>query len=235
VEKEKYEGGILVVKDSDLEVFIQHSNDVEGEGSEFLSSQGEKVEPVLDEVVRMESRQAELGVVNSEEVRNISVKQMMADTRYSARLHEKKVEKIQVNGASSKKRSLEDISLSNQNSFVVLSNDSIASIVGDMCIIVQPSDFDKVDLLRDIEIARNALKNPKLVAEENADESHQLDTVVDVGEVPLLEWLDENSEAEQFTLVQSRKKKKKSGILLSGKSYQRWPSEEKSKDNSFII
>jgi hypothetical protein len=38
VEKEKYEGGILVVKDSDLEVFIQHSNDVEGEGSEFLSS-----------------------------------------------------------------------------------------------------------------------------------------------------------------------------------------------------
>jgi hypothetical protein len=31
---------------------------------------------------------------------------------------------------------------------------------------------------------------------------------IEMDEVPLLEWLDDNSERESFTLVQSRKKKK---------------------------
>jgi hypothetical protein len=77
-----------------------------------------------------------------------------------------------------------------------------------MGIIVQPSDFDKVDLLRDIEIARNALKNPKLIVEEVVEESQLLENIGEAGAVHLLEWLDEDSEDEQFTLVQSRKKKK---------------------------
>jgi hypothetical protein len=33
-------------------------------------------------------------------------------------------------------------------------------------------------------------------------------------DTPLLQWLDEDSESEQFTLVQSRKKKKRQSITL---------------------
>jgi hypothetical protein len=133
---------------------------------------------------------------------------MMADTRFNAKLQEKKVGKIQVKCILAKKRSLEGTSLSDQNSFAALSNDNIANIAREMRIIVQPSDFDKVDLLKDLEIARHALKNLKMLIDENLDEPHQLEAIPEVGEIPLLEWLDEDSEAEQFALVQSWKKKK---------------------------
>jgi hypothetical protein len=95
---------------------------------------------------------------------------MMADTRFNAKLQEKKVGKIQVKCILAKKRSLEGTSLSDQNSFAALSNDNIANIAREMRIIVQPSDFDKVDLLKDLEIARHALKNLKMLIDENLDE-----------------------------------------------------------------
>jgi hypothetical protein len=47
----------------------------------------------------------------------------------------------------------------------------------------------------------------KIDGEIENDESGHID-------VPLLEWLDEDSEAESFTIVQSRKKKKKQAQFL---------------------
>jgi hypothetical protein len=142
----------------------------------------------------------------------ISDKQKISETRFSARLLEQKVEKTQVKYVSTKKRSLEGTSLSDQNSFAVLNNDVIADIAGDMGIIIQTSDFDKVELVKDLEIARHAIRNPIVLPDANMDDSSKLDGTYVQDEIPLLDWLDDDSEAENFVLVQYRKKKKKQGI-----------------------
>jgi hypothetical protein len=77
-----------------------------------------------------------------------------------------------------------------------------------MGFVIPSIDFDKIDLLMDIEVARHALykkqANPIPILEES-DKSESKEVISDV---PLLEWIDEDSENEKFTLVQSKKKKK---------------------------
>jgi hypothetical protein len=120
MEKNNNDGGVLVVKNKDLELHVHHVAEVEG--SELISSQGNSGVPLTDEVVvaytmqdhvqleqgfekddtsvmelqmvREESSQAELGVLKHERVSKISNKQMMSDTRFSSRLQEKNIEKI---------------------------------------------------------------------------------------------------------------------------------------------
>jgi hypothetical protein len=54
------------------------------------------------------------------------------------------------------------------------------------------------------------------------------------GDIPLLKWVEEDSESEQFTLVQSRKKKKKTYSEATRKSSKLEPCEE-SKNCSFCL
>jgi hypothetical protein len=58
---------------------------------------------------------------------------------------------------SSHKRSLEGTNLSSQNSFVVLDVECIAALAGDMGVVIPPLEFDKIELLKEIEVARHAL------------------------------------------------------------------------------
>jgi hypothetical protein len=58
-----------------------------------------------------------------------------------------------------KKRPLEGNSIPDQSSFAILSLDNIVNIAGEMGVVIPPEKFNKVDLLRDIEIARHALIN----------------------------------------------------------------------------
>jgi hypothetical protein len=68
--------------------------------------------------------------------------------------------------------------------------------------------------LKDIELARHALQNIKavdvLMKEMECTKSEE----VQHEEVPLLEWLDDDEENEQYTLVQSRKKRKRKFLEL---------------------
>jgi hypothetical protein len=67
--------------------------------------------------------------------------------------------------------------------------------------------FDTVNLMKDLKIARHALDKEKCALQLDPSEPCVAE-VVDKGVVPLLQWLDNDSEPESFTLVQSKKKKK---------------------------
>jgi hypothetical protein len=140
----------------------------------------------------------------------ITEAQKIPDTRFSGRIQAQKLEKCQGPTQSpSKKRNLEGTNLSNQNSFVVLGNSDIANIASGMGVVITSDHFDKVELLKDIELARHALQNIKVVDVLMKEMECAKSEEVQHEEVPLLEWLDDDEENEQYTLAQSRKKKKK--------------------------
>jgi hypothetical protein len=64
-------------------------------------------------------------------------------------------------------------------------------------------------LLKDLELARLSLHDKQKVPIPEIEVPENASIVDNVGNVSLLEWLDEDSENEKITLVQSKKKKKK--------------------------
>lgn len=58
-----------------------------------------------------------------------------------------------------KKRTLEGTDLDSHNSFVVLNNEDICDIAGDMGISICVNDFDITDMMKDLEVARHSLKD----------------------------------------------------------------------------
>jgi hypothetical protein len=69
----------------------------------------------------------------------ISDAQRIPETSFSSQLQAQKEEKINKKSmTSSRKRSLEGTKLSNQNSFVVLDVEYIASLAGDMGVLIPP-------------------------------------------------------------------------------------------------
>jgi hypothetical protein len=115
--------------------------------------------------------------------------------------------------SSTKKRSLQGTSLNNQNSFAALDNEVIADIAGCMGINVAKENFETFDLMKDIELDRHTLNNVKKDKIPDPNEGSKELNMIDE-EIPLLQWLDNDSEVEQFTLVQSKRKKK--GIVQLG-------------------
>lgn len=98
--------------------------------------------------------------------------------------------------SSSKKRNLEGTNLTNENSFVVLDNYEIANLTSDMGIVIQDFDFDKVDMMKDLELARHNLDNKsELVKDPNTSQS---DEVVNEDNMLLLEWTNAVSEEENL-------------------------------------
>jgi hypothetical protein len=69
--------------------------------------------------------------------------------------------------------------------------------------------------MKDLEIVRHALDKSKRVPILDPNSLVHVDEVAPKDDIPLLEWLENDSESEQFTVVQSKKKKNlKSQILL---------------------
>jgi hypothetical protein len=101
----------------------------------------------------------------------------------------------------SKKRNLTSTNLTDKNSFVVLGSDYIAEIAEGMGVRIPIDKFDTIDILKDIEVARHALDKKKSVIsiQEIEDEIPKEDN--NIRDIPLLEWLDEDSKEEKFTLV----------------------------------
>jgi hypothetical protein len=82
-----------------------------------------------------------------------------------------------------------------------------------MGVVVQKENFDTIDIMKDLEIARVTLNKNKIVpCPDNCEEVKPVDEIQQE-EVPLLEWIKNGSEAEHFTLVQSKKKRNKKSQL----------------------
>jgi hypothetical protein len=47
--------------------------------------------------------------------------------------------------------------LYNQNSFSILDNDEIAKLAGDMGVLIHEENFDTIDIMKDLEVASQAL------------------------------------------------------------------------------
>jgi hypothetical protein len=65
---------------------------------------------------------------------------------------------VEKNEAMCKKRNLEGTNLSTQNAFFALSQDAIVEISSQMGAIICDGDFAKVELHKDLEIARHILE-----------------------------------------------------------------------------
>jgi hypothetical protein len=76
-----------------------------------------------------------------------------------------------------------------------------------MGVCIFDDQFDSVNMMKDIEIARHVVDKTKEKNCAIVDELEDECCNEKIG-VPLLEWIEEDAESESFTLVQSRKKKK---------------------------
>lgn len=94
----------------------------------------------------------------------------------------------------------------------MLDNPEIVSIASDMGIIIPDSDFDKIDFMKDLELARHNLdnKSKKVISQEIVDEVIE---PYENNNIPLFDWVNEDSEEENFILVQSKKKKREQNKL----------------------
>jgi hypothetical protein len=77
-----------------------------------------------------------------------------------------------------------------------------------MGIIIDSGQFEVVNIMKDLEIARHSLDKVKLHEIKNPNDGIVPDNEVKEDHILTLEWLQEDEEAEEFTLVESRKKKK---------------------------
>jgi hypothetical protein len=163
--------------------------------SEQLSSDGLKMIPTDDKKAEM-----------NEDM--ITDKQKIHDTRFSARVQAQLEKKWMNQVANPKKRYLSGTNLTSHNSFAALDNEVIANIACDMGVDMSSSNFDSIDIMKDLEVARHYLKS--ISESKLSDSNEQKVQEIDENEskLPLLEWIDDDSEAQQFTLVQSKKKKR---------------------------
>jgi hypothetical protein len=114
----------------------------------------------------------------------------------------------------SRKRKLEGTSLSDQNSFAALNNLEIVEMVSGMGINIAFEQFDSLELMKDLEVARHAIKVTKIhelpIEMKNPDGEVSMEDLVDEarGYGLALEWHEDGSESDPFTLVESKKKKR---------------------------
>jgi hypothetical protein len=107
-----------------------------------------------------------------------------------------------------KKEVLEGTSRSSHNVFALLDNDVIVGLASEMGVSISLDQFDTVDVMKYLEIARHALDRVKKKEVVDPNEYDEPETIQG-DEIPMLEWLDDVYDEEQFILVQSKKKKKK--------------------------
>lgn len=90
---------------------------------------------------------------------NINEHQIIPATRQSKRLEEQLRIEIQETKGVSTKMSFEGTNPTGQNAFFVLNNIEIVELANEMGINMSIQDFNKVGLMKDLEIARHALKD----------------------------------------------------------------------------
>ncbi|TVU24463.1 hypothetical protein EJB05_26904, partial [Eragrostis curvula] len=199
--------------DSEDEVMVMNKEDLYTKQADaslkILEVDGESnLTPVED----MEADKNMLGEGPKATQGMISDKQKLPVTRQSERVQEQVLAKFQDKNSISKKRTLEGTNLNDHNSFAILNNTEISMIAADMGIVVPESKFDHVELMKDLEVARHSLKDKSIpVITDLCNNTSSVANCVDVpDENPsIIECIEEeDSEEENFVLVQSRKKKR---------------------------
>lgn len=118
---------------------------------------------------------------------------------------------------ASKKRYLEGTNLSFENFFALLDNSDIALIASNMGIIIPDCDFDKVEIMKDLEVARHNFEDKQNNVKNDKEEGQPV-IGSDADQIPVLDWINEDSEEENFILVQSKKKKREQNKLKNSVS-----------------
>jgi hypothetical protein len=137
-------------------------------------------------------------------------RQKILETRKSGRIQDQVLKKHKI--PSPKKKIVESNSIPDQNSFAVLGNAELVGLAAGMVVQISDLQFNKIDLMRDIEIARKALhlSKQKDIVDPNLGNDDEM--IPKISDSLLLGWTCDDSDSEHFTLVQSKKKKKKIGF-----------------------
>jgi hypothetical protein len=85
--------------------------------------------------------------------------QVVPVVRQSGRLQDQLLKQYEIpHQGVNKKRYLEGMNLTDQNSFAILNNVEIVSLAVGMGIETSNMNFDEIDLMKDLEVARHALE-----------------------------------------------------------------------------
>jgi hypothetical protein len=101
----------------------------------------------------------------------ITEDQKIPSTRKSNRVQEVMLKKHNVIPQGASKRTSKATNLSCSNSFAIMGNDNICSLVEDMGIAILDEHFDVVGIMKDLEISRHALDKHKLVEIQDPNDS----------------------------------------------------------------
>jgi hypothetical protein len=138
----------------------------------------------------------------------ISDRQRLPETRCSSRLEQRLVSKTLTNQAG-KKMVAEGNMISTHNSFAALDNECIASLASEMGINIAPDQFESINIIKVLEIVRQALDRSKLIEPPINEEIEVVNNVecVEVGN--LIERIKKDSELDSSHLSNLEKKKKR--------------------------
>jgi hypothetical protein len=143
----------------------------------------------------------------------VTEKQRLPTIRQSERVQEQLIKKYQAKSQDDGKKEAQEGNSSYHNSFSVLDNDKIVSLAAGMGVVIPSDNFDTIDIMKDLEKARQALNKIKNIpCVEESKDLCPMDEI-QLNDIPLLDWYENDSEAKHFTLVQSRKKKKRKSLL----------------------
>jgi hypothetical protein len=180
-----------------LEVFISDDNIINTQESVDLDIDHQMKTSVEVEPAKQDVKVDE-GKINKETLQN--------QERRSERLKKTAtLTTMEKTGVMAQKKNLEG-NPHNSNSFVALTDNDIIHITSKKGIVVENDSFETCNLLKALETARNDLYMKQL-EKNNAHSNVSVENVTDLAEALALTWLhDESSEAEDFILVESRKK-----------------------------
>jgi hypothetical protein len=82
--------------------------------------------------------------------------------------------------------------------------------LGVMGVSILPDHFDTIDIMKDLEMARHALDRSSKEECKDPNDFIPKEEVILEKDIPMIEWVKDDSESKSFTLVQSRKEKRSS-------------------------
>jgi hypothetical protein len=102
--------------------------------------------------------------------------------------------------------------LSDHNSFAVLGVENIATIASGMHVVIPPNNFDKIDAIKGLEMARHALHEKQKVPIPDIEVTDLVNIENKLDSVPLLEWRDDDSENKKIIVLHSRRRRRRNKL-----------------------
>jgi hypothetical protein len=202
--EERQDAKIEGAREMDLGIGLVRCSFLSAEGGELVRSDSTKVlnEAYKDSKVLNEEEEIHevaSGALLKKENQEICVtdKQRMVETRQSNRVQGQLLRKYQKHDEEcGKKRTLEGMSSNLENYFSVLHDDEIVNLANNMGVKIPEEGFDVINIMRDLECARQALNKVKNRKEPEICEGTSSEVGNDNSDIPLLEWIEADSKIE---------------------------------------